>query len=46
MRYVPANDDTARGAIEKMVDGLPQSGDPLSGPAKVSSLRALRGGKS
>ena len=23
----------ARGAIEKMVEGLPQSGEPLTGPA-------------
>jgi integrase len=45
MRYVRANDDTARGAIEKMVEGLPQSGEPLSSPATVSSLRVVPGGK-
>ena len=46
MRYVRANDDTARGAIEKMVDGLTPLGQPLTAPATVSSLRALPGGKS
>ncbi|HLG57806.1 MAG TPA: site-specific integrase [Vicinamibacterales bacterium] len=46
MRYVRANDDTARGAIEKMVEGLPQSGEPLCSPATVSSLRVVPGGKS
>ena len=46
MRYMRANDDTARGAIEKMVDGLTPLGQPLTAPATVSSLRALPGGKS
>jgi integrase len=41
MRYVRTNDDTARGAIEKMVEGLPQSGEALSAAANVSSLRVL-----
>ena len=41
MRYVRANDDTARGAIEKMVEGLPPAGQPLSAPASVSSLRVF-----
>jgi integrase len=44
MRYVRANDDTARGAIEKMVEGLPASGEPLA-PATVSSLRVVTGGR-
>jgi integrase len=44
MRYVRAN-DTARGAIQKMVEGLPPSGQPLSAPAIVSSLRVVPGGK-
>jgi hypothetical protein len=30
MRYVRANDDTARSAIEKMVDGLTPLGQPLT----------------
>jgi hypothetical protein len=46
MRYVRADDDTARGAIEKMVDGLPPAGQPLTAPATVSSLRVVTGGKS
>lgn len=45
MRYVRANDETARGAIEKMMEGLPPSGQPLSAPA-VSPLRILPGGRS
>jgi hypothetical protein len=43
MRYGRANDDTACGAIEKMVEGLPKSGEPLGGPATVSSLRVVPG---
>jgi integrase len=43
MRYVRANDDTARGAIEKMVEGLPPAGQPLGVPASVSPLRAVPG---
>ena len=35
MRYVRANDDTARGAIEKMVQGLPEAGEPPAAPATV-----------
>jgi integrase len=46
MRYVRANDDTARTAIEKMADGLPSLGQPLSAPATVSPLRVVPGGKS
>lgn len=46
MRYVRANDDTARGAIEKMAEGLPPSGQPLAAPASVTSLRMVAGGKS
>ena len=45
MRYVRANDDTARGAIEKMAHGLPPAGQPLSAPATVTSLRVVSGGK-
>lgn len=40
MRYVRANDDTARGAIEKMAEGLRPSGQPLSAPA-TSLLRVV-----
>ena len=46
MRYVRANDDTARGAVEKMAEGLPPLGQPVSAPASVSSLRVVPGGKS
>lgn len=46
MRYVRANDDTARGAIEKMAQGLPPAGQPLTLPAAVSALRVVPGGKS
>jgi integrase len=45
MRYVRANDDTARGAIEKMVEGLAPSGQPLTEPTTVSALRVVAGGK-
>ena len=46
MRYIRANDDTARTAIEKMADGLPPLGEPLSLPAIASELRIVTGGKS
>jgi integrase len=44
MRYVRANDETARTAIDKMAEGLPPLGQPVSGPA--ASLRAVAGGNS
>ncbi len=46
MRYVRANDETARFAVEKMADGLPPLGQPVNTQASVSQLRALPGGKS
>ena len=46
MRYVRANDDPARGGIEKMVEGLPRSGQPLSAPTSAAPLQVVRGGKS
>jgi integrase len=46
LRYIRANDDTARTAIEKMADGLPPLGQPLSTPATVSTLHVVPGGKS
>ena len=46
MRYVRANDDTARAAIERMADGLPVLGQPLAPPTPVSPLRVVPGGKS
>ena len=46
MRYIRANDDTARSAIEKMAEGLPALGQALSAHAAVSSLRVVPGGKS
>ena len=46
MRYIRANDETARAAIEKMAEGLPALGQPLSTPAAVSSLRVVPGGRS
>jgi hypothetical protein len=45
-RYVRANDDTARGAIEKMGEGLPTLGEPFTEPGKISSaLRVVSGEK-
>jgi integrase len=42
MRYVRANDDTARTAIRKMAEGLPPLGEPLSVPtASVPALRVV-----
>lgn len=41
MRYVRANDETARSAIEKMALGLPALGQPLSAPTAVASLRIV-----
>jgi integrase len=43
MRYVRANDDTARAAVERMADGLPPLGQPVGAPATASSLRAVAG---
>jgi integrase len=44
MRYIRANDDTARSAIEKMAEGLPPVGQPVMPPAR-SSLRVVTRGK-
>lgn len=47
MRYIRANDDTARTAIEKMADGLPSMGQPpLAAPVADSSLRIVSTRKS
>lgn len=46
MRYIRANDETARTAIERMAEGLPPLGQPVSGPAVVAPLRVVPGGKS
>ena len=46
MRYVRANDETARTAVDKMIAGLPPLGQPLNPPAATSSLRVMTGGKS
>ena len=46
MRYIRANDDTARTAIEKMADGLAPQGQPLVAPGSASSLRILSTRKS
>jgi hypothetical protein len=45
MRYVRANDDTARGAIQKMAEGLPPVGEPLAPPTQSSSFGIVHGGK-
>jgi integrase len=45
MRYVRANDDTARTAIEKMAEGLPPLGQPTPAPV-TSSLRVVSHGTS
>ena len=44
MRYVRANDDTARAAIQKMGEGLPPLGQPLSAPTLASALRVVSRG--
>src|SRR5579871_5581638 len=46
MRYVRANDETARTAVEKMVEGLPPMGEPTAPAAPSKGLRVLVGGKS
>jgi hypothetical protein len=47
MRYIRANNDTARTAIEKMADGLPPMGQPpLAAPGADSSLRIVSTRKS
>ena len=46
MRYVRANDHVARGAIDKMVEGLPAAGEPLSTPTHGPALRVVPGGRS
>ena len=45
MRYVRANDETARVAVEKMAEGLPVLGDPVSEPAPAAPFRVVSGGK-
>jgi integrase len=42
MRYVRANDDTARAAVERMGEGLPPLGQPLSAPTGEIALRVVR----
>lgn len=39
MRYVRANDETARSAIERMADGLLPTGEALSTPIPAQTLR-------
>jgi integrase len=46
MRYVRANDETARTAVDKMMAGLPPLGQPMSAPAATAALRVVTGGKS
>jgi integrase len=38
MRYVRANDETARAAVEKMVEGVPVMGEPASVPVRLRML--------
>lgn len=45
MRYIRANDETARSAIERMAQGLPTLGEPSSASVERSSLRMLPGGR-
>lgn len=42
MRYVRANDETARAAVERMADGLPPLGQPVSTPTGELALRVIR----
>jgi integrase len=42
MRYVRANDDTARAAVEKMADGLPPAGQPSTTSTGDAALRLIR----
>ncbi|ODS56039.1 MAG: hypothetical protein ABS36_06295 [Acidobacteria bacterium SCN 69-37] len=42
MRYVRANDETARAAVERMADGLPPLGQPLRSPTGEVALRVIR----
>jgi hypothetical protein len=47
MRYVRANDETARSAIEEMVEGLPLAGAPLDvlqPPLRFAPFLAVSGG--
>jgi hypothetical protein len=46
MRYVCANDDTARSAIEKMAQGLPPLGEPIDPRASLSAWRVVPSGRS
>mgnify|MGYP001271767253 FL=1 len=41
MRYVRANDETARTAVEKMITDLPPLGQPMTTPTGTSSLRVV-----
>jgi integrase len=45
MRYVRANDETARSAVEKLAEGLPRAGEAFDTSTPTSSLRALAGGR-
>ena len=42
MRYVRANDETARAAVERMAEGLSPLGQPLSAPTGEVALRVIR----
>ena len=44
MRYVRANDETARAAIEQMTEGLPPAWRAPDVQAMTSSLRIVPGG--
>ena len=44
MRYVRANDETARTAVEKMIEGLAPLGQPVAALPATSSLRVVAGG--
>ncbi|MEQ1758557.1 MAG: site-specific integrase [Vicinamibacterales bacterium] len=41
MRYVRANDETARTAVDKMIADLPPLGQPMTTPTGTSSLRVV-----
>jgi len=43
MRYVRANDETARTAIDKMIAGLPPPGQPLTLPTANPAIRIVAG---
>jgi integrase len=45
MRYVRANDETARSAVDKMAEGLPPLGQPVIELEGTAVLRIITGGK-